>query len=168
MATDTPGSTAGQDQQRGLADQLRDSASSTLSRQKDRATKSLGTIVEAVRDTGRQLGDRNQSGVARYVNKAADSLERWADTLQRKDIREIVEDVQRFGRRQPAMFIGLSIGAGLLGARFLKSSGRGVRASSYRDTPFGSADRDIYAARRAGTVARATNFGAPGGRTDLS
>jgi hypothetical protein len=37
-------------------------------------------------------------------------------------VRELIEDAQRFARRQPAVFLGLSFGLGLLGARFLKSS----------------------------------------------
>jgi hypothetical protein len=117
---------------RGLAEQVRGRATNALSQQKERATQSLGTFVDAIRSTGRQLGDNNQSAVAGYVNQAADSLQRWGNTLQNKEIGEIVEDVQRFGRRQPALLIGLSFGVGLLGARFLKSSGSGDRDFPYQ------------------------------------
>jgi hypothetical protein len=86
-----------------------------------------------------------------------------------------VEDVQRFGRRQPALFIGLSLGAGLLGARFLKSSGRGSYAASYgdaassygeRDNSFG--ERDTYIAQRSVGTVRETSYGGAAGGSDLA
>jgi hypothetical protein len=169
MAIDTGDTTARQEQsQSGLADQLRTKASTALSQQKDRATQGLGSIVDAVRNTGRQLGDNNQSGIAGYVNNAADSLQRWTETLQHKDVGEIVEDVQRFGRRQPALFIGLSLGAGLLGARFLKSSRGGAYASSYRDASFGFGERDSHPAQRSTGIVRETHYGTSDVQSDLT
>jgi len=152
-----------------MADRLRDRASDALSQQKHRATQGLGSIVEAVRSTGRQLGDTNQPGIANYVNTAADSLQRWVDTMDRKDVREIVEDVQQFGRRRPALFIGLSFGAGLLGARFLKSSARSAEGS-YRDNSYRyrerdtmmSTERDTYTAQRTTGTVRGTSYGSSG------
>ena len=130
--TATPSSGATAQDARGLAEQVRGRASTALTQQKDRAAQSLGTIADAMRSTGRQLGDNNQSAIATYVNSAADSIQRWTQTIQNKDIGEIVEDVQRFGRRQPALLVGLSFGAGLLAARFLKSSDASRRTPSYQ------------------------------------
>ena len=170
MAIESPGSgtTSGQSQRNGFADQLRNRASDALSQQKSRASEGLGSIVEAVRSTGRQLGDTNQPGIARYVSNTADSLQRWVDTFDRKDIREIVEDVQRFGRSRPALFIGMTFGAGLLGARFLKSSARDDR--SYRDTSFSYGERDTmtrrqsetYTAQRTTGTVKGTTYGSSG------
>ena len=166
MAMDSQASGTTQETGTGIADQLRTKASGALSQQKSRATEGLGSVVEAIRQTGRQLGDSNASGIAGYVNNAADSLQRWTETLDRKDIGEIVEDVQRFGRRQPALFVGLTFGAGLLGARFLKSSrenqsyGDASFARSERDTSFSSrvADRDVYTAQRTTGLARDVSY----------
>ena len=168
MAIESPGSGARQDNQSGLADQLRTKASSALSQQKNRATEGLGSIVDAVRSTGRQLGDRDHSSIAGYVNNAADSLQRWTDTLQHKGVGEIVEDVQRFGRRRPALFIGLSFGAGLLGARFLKSSRPESYTSSYRDASFAPGEGDRHTAPRTSGSTRGTSYGASDNRADLS
>jgi hypothetical protein len=168
MAIESPESGARQNNQSGLADQLRSKASSALSQQKNRATEGLGSIVDAVRSTGRQLGDSNHSSIAGYVNNAADSLQRWTDTLQHKDVGEIVEDIQRFGRRQPALFIGLSFGVGLLGARFLKSSRSESYTSSYRDTSFAYGAGDPYTAQRASGTVRGTSYGASDSRADLT
>ena len=171
---DSQGTGTTQDRATGVADQLRTKASGALSQQKSRATQGLGSVVEAIRQTGRQLGDGN-SGIAGYVNNAADSLQRWTETLDRKDIGEIVEDVQRFGRRQPALFVGLSFGAGLLGARFLKSSreGQSYEGRSYAGQPYGDAsfsrtnrdtgystasERGVYTAQRTTGLARDVSY----------
>jgi hypothetical protein len=42
--------------------------------------------------------------------------------VREKDVNEMLRDVQQFARRQPALFIGGSFAAGLLAARFLRSS----------------------------------------------
>lgn len=162
-------SVSGSGERRGVADQLRNRASDALTHQKDRAAQGLGSIVEAVRSTSRNLGDANQPGIAKYVNNAADSLQRWVQTFEHKDIREIVEDVQQFGRRRPALFIGASFGAGLLGARFLKSSARDSyrsyrdSSSSYgeRDTSI-AGERDTYTAQRSSGTVRGTSYGSSG------
>jgi hypothetical protein len=48
-------------------------------------------------------------------------------TLRDRDVRELVQDAQQFARRQPAIFVGAAFAAGVLAARFMKSSGGGRR-----------------------------------------
>ena len=48
------------------------------------------------------------------------------DALKR-DLTELMDDVNRFARRQPALFVGAAFAAGALAARFLKSSPDGER-----------------------------------------
>jgi hypothetical protein len=93
-----------------------------LNTQKDRATDGLGSIAQAVRQTTGKLREDRQDMVAQYVEQAADQIERFSNSLREKDVSELLEDAQRFARRQPALFIGGSFAVGLLAARFLKSS----------------------------------------------
>jgi len=105
-----------------LADQLREQASTRLTGQKDRAVQSLTSLADAARQTSQQLRDKDQSGIATYVESAADQAVRFSERLRDKDLGEIMDDVERFAHRQPAVFLGVSFGIGLLGGRFLKSS----------------------------------------------
>jgi len=105
-----------------LADQVRQQASSRLSTQKDRAVQGLTSLADAARQTSQQLRDKDQTGIATYLEGAADQVVRFSERLGQKDLGEIVDDVERFAHRQPAVFLGVSFGIGLLGARFLKSS----------------------------------------------
>jgi len=109
----------------GLMDQVRQGAASQLSVQKDRATEGLGALAQAVRHSTQTLRDNQQNTVAEYVERAADQIERVSTRLRERDPAHLLQDVQLFARRQPAVFIGAAFVAGVFAARFLKSSGAG-------------------------------------------
>lgn len=79
-------------------------------------------FAKAFRDTGRNLDDQDYKTAARYSNELAGEVERFADYIREKEMTEIVDSVEDFGRRQPVLFVGSLFTAGILLARFLKSS----------------------------------------------
>lgn len=130
----------------GLMDRVRDRAAAQLSSQKERATDGLGSVAQAVRQSTQHLRDNHQETIAQYADKAADRIDRFSAQLRDRDVSEIAEDVQRFARKQPALFVGSAFALGILGARFLKSSSDRARARSLAeyDAPHGL----DYAGRR--------------------
>jgi ElaB/YqjD/DUF883 family membrane-anchored ribosome-binding protein len=136
----------------GLMDKVRQGATSQLSTQKNRATDSIGTVAQAVRQASQQLRTQHHDGIANYIDQAANQLERFSERVRDKDIGELVRDAQQFARRQPAVFIGSAFAIGLLGARFLKSS---------RDRQYGSDGRNSYARS-------STGYGTPSTATPRS
>jgi hypothetical protein len=115
----------------GLAQTLRDSTYRGIEEQKSRASETLGSLAGAVRGMTQPLRSSGQPQMADYVGKAADGIERWASGLRQQDLEDAVRAVEQFARRQPAMFLGLAFGAGLVAARFLKSSGGHHSMRSY-------------------------------------
>ena len=105
-----------------VAGQAREQVASRLADQKDRAAEGLSGVARALRQTGQQLRDQDQQGVTGYIDRAASQVERISGYLQNSDLGRLVDDVEGFARRQPAMFLGGALVLGLLGARFLKSS----------------------------------------------
>jgi len=105
-----------------VVDQAKQQATSQLSTRKDQAAASLGTVADALRQTGTHLRENDQHGIAQYADKAAERVEQMSGQLRGKDVQEIVRDVERYARRQPALFLGGAFALGLLGARFLKST----------------------------------------------
>jgi hypothetical protein len=87
--------------------------------------------------------------MANYIEQAADQIERFSTRLKQKDVGEILNDVQRIARRQPALFIGSAFALGLLGARFLKSSGQ---SQEYQGVAGYSYDRDSSSGGYSGTT----------------
>jgi ElaB/YqjD/DUF883 family membrane-anchored ribosome-binding protein len=138
------------EQNRGFMGRVREKASTQLSAQKDRATEGLGSAAQAVKQSTNQLREQRHETIAHYVEQAADQLDRFANRLKDKNVGEIVDDAQRFARRQPALFVGGAFAVGLLGSRFFKSSStsrqqefQGYGGDSYRSGP---QDRSVYGA----------------------
>jgi len=108
--------------QQGIMGRVRERATAQLTDQKEKATESLGSVAQAVRQTTQQLRDQQQGVMAEYVEKAADQLDRFSNNLRNKDVKDLIGDAERFARRQPALFVGAAFAVGVIGARFLKSS----------------------------------------------
>ncbi|GAC1352674.1 MAG: hypothetical protein NVS3B20_12670 [Polyangiales bacterium] len=103
------------------ADQVRERATSTIASQKDRAVSTIGNVAEALRETSDKMKDSPLSGIA---DKAADGVEGFANYFKTRNVGDIFGEVERFARREPAIFLGASFALGLFGGRFLKSSAK--------------------------------------------
>lgn len=103
-----------------------------LAAQKDRAANTLSSVAQSLRTSSQQL-QGEQDGVSRYMQQAADRVEGFANYLQSREVDEIVDQVEDFARRQPAVFLGGAFALGLLGARFLKSSRRHLVREEVRE-----------------------------------
>ncbi len=102
-------------------DKARTEVESRAMEGKEKAASKLGGIAQALRAGGDELGS---DFAGNYIGKAAQQIESLTDYVQTKDLPEIVSDVERFARREPAIFLGGSFALGLLAARFLKSTSR--------------------------------------------
>ena len=110
------------------AGQAGDYVSGLVSRQKDQAADHLGGVAGAIRDVGNRLQEQDQAaGVGQYAMRAADQVDRLSHYLRDRDLKTFFRDTETFARRHPDVFLGGTFLAGLLLARFLKSSSdRGV------------------------------------------
>jgi len=107
---------------RGLLHAVKQNATSQLNAQKRRATDQLDNFTATLRESTQQLREERHDAVATLLERGVSELERLTTTLRERDINEFLADVERFGRRQPALFLGSSFVAGLLLARFAKAS----------------------------------------------
>lgn len=107
---------------RQVATTAQSQAQSRLERGKADAAVTLTSVATSLLNSGIQLRDEQQEMAGEYVERAARQIERAAHYVQNADLREMVDQVEDFARRRPAVFIGSAFVAGLLAARFLKSS----------------------------------------------
>jgi hypothetical protein len=109
-----------------VVSQVQQQASSQINRQKETAASELTTVVNAVRRFGETLRNEGEGPIGRfaaqYGDKAAEGLDRVARYLREQDPKRLLNDVQNFGRRQPALMIGGMFLLGFAGARLIKSS----------------------------------------------
>jgi len=157
-----------------LIDQVKDKATSQINAQKVRATAGLGSVADAVRQTGRQLRDQQHDAVAEVVENAAAYVERFSNHLRDRNLDELVNDAQRLARQQPAIFIGSSFAAGLLAARFIKASSPGRSrewsggGNDWRNVS-GRSDESIYgSSNREGDATRGSSFDRPAGSSEFA
>jgi hypothetical protein len=136
-----------QERSSGVVNRVKESAAAQLTTQKNRGTDALGQVANAVRSSTQKLREERHETIAGYIDKAADQIDNWSRRLRDKDIDELMSDVQRLARRQPAVFISSAFALGLVGARFFKSS---RQQSEYR---YGNESRRT---RYGGTTGRST------------
>ena len=120
-----------------VVEEAKAQTSTQLSGQKERAAESLGTMAQAIRQTGQGLREHEQGAAGGYADAAAGQVERLATYLRERDVAELLEDVEDLARRQPGVFLGAAVALGFLGTRFLMSSGR--RAARRDGAPAGPA-----------------------------
>lgn len=109
-----------------IVNQVQQQAGQQIDRQKESAADDLTQVVNAVRRFGESLGAEQGGPIARYAaeygDKAAQKLEQFAGYIREQDARRLLDDVQNFGRRRPALMLGGAFLLGLAGARLIRSS----------------------------------------------
>jgi len=145
-----------------VVDQARQQVSSRLAGQKDRAAEGLTSVVHALRQTSQQLREQDQQAVTGYIETTASQVERISSYLKQNDLGELIDDVERFARRQPVMFLGGAFVLGLLGARFLKSSRPTTGSGRYPGSTALAQRQPVYmGAGSPGYMYASTSYGTP-------
>ena len=125
--------------------QAKDKAVDALDERKTTVATGLTSVADSLRQVGQNLHtspEHNQiaDATAKYSDTLAKQIEKFSGYLENKDVREMLTDLERFARRNPAIFLGGAFALGLLAARFLKSSNRNqalMRRSSLGEGDFG-------------------------------
>ncbi len=105
--------------------------------QKDAGLDQVQSLAEAAHKAAESL-DGSNSGMAGLLHEAADGLDRMSRSFRSKDVRDIYGTIHDFARRQPLTFMAGSFAAGLVLARFLKTSGEkqsGTPEQPYHPSP---------------------------------
>jgi polyhydroxyalkanoate synthesis regulator phasin len=110
------------DQTVEMAHQATDQVSQMVDQQKQQAAERLGGLAGALHEAGKKLEEKDTEGFGRYAHRAAEQVDRASRYLREKDLQSFVRDTEVFARRHPDLFLGGSLLAGVLLARFLKSS----------------------------------------------
>jgi hypothetical protein len=112
----------GHERARNRKDELKHKAQSLADSRKEQLVERIDHVSEAFRRTGEQLKNEEQQELSHYVELIGERVSSIAGYLRNHDTNDLTREVQRFARRQPAVFIGGAFALGFLAARFLKSS----------------------------------------------
>jgi septal ring factor EnvC (AmiA/AmiB activator) len=112
--------------------QVADSTKQQADTQRERISTGIRQVADGLRQTGDVLSEHDQNLAGDYARKAAGQVERIAGYLQENSIEQIVGDVERFARREPALVLGGAFALGFLAARFLRAgAGSASRQPGY-------------------------------------
>ena len=96
---------------------------SEVDARKDTAVNQANSVSSAMQRTAGDLGDDAPAWLKSTIQQGADQIQRFASTLEQKDSREILNDVQSFARERPGTFLAACAAAGFAAARILKAGG---------------------------------------------
>ena len=105
---------------KGMASEAGGRVTDALESQKAAGTDRVKGISDAIRRAAGEL-EHELPPAATYIKRAADEIDMMADAIKRRDVRQIVQDVQGFAQRQPAAFLGATILGGFAVVRLLRT-----------------------------------------------
>jgi hypothetical protein len=113
---------------RNAGDRIAALLSEQTERQKSDVAESLRSVAQTMRDAAR---DQPEGIGARLVDEAAWRLEDVSSRLDENSVADMAEDVARFGRQNPALFLAGCLAAGFAAGRFLTAGSAESRSGAY-------------------------------------
>ncbi len=113
---------------KGLASQAGEKLVSAVEEQKVAGADFVDGVAGAIRRAANEF-DKDVPQAAQYIRLAADQIGTVSNAFRRRDLNQLVADVQEFARRQPTAFLGAAVLAGFAAVRFLKTSTAGANSS---------------------------------------
>jgi gas vesicle protein len=133
-ATDKARKTADEltDKAKDTADSAIQSATKTATAQANAAKSSVSDEISGVASALRTAAEEMRSGSPqeRTFGQIAEGLADASDALRDKDLDTMVQDVTRFARKNPLVFLGGAVLIGFAATRFAKASGSSDEVSS--------------------------------------
>lgn len=121
-----------EDRAREKTESLRFTAERKATEATSRAGGTAGRLGRALRAAGQELRGEGDERLARMSDEAAAQVERVSSYLESGSPREMMSDLERTARDNPALFVGGSFALGLLAGRFLRA---GEPAAEAQPTP---------------------------------
>ena len=122
---------------KGLASDAGGKLRDAVEAQKSAGADYVSGLAGAVRRAAGEF-DGEIPQAAEYIRGAAQAIDDFSGAIKRRDLSQLVRDVQEFARSQPTAFLGATVLAGFAAVRFLKSSttsAPGGSPVSSRDLP---------------------------------
>ena len=107
----------------GLASEAVGVARNVANEGKDRASEALGTFSKVVDNAAGMVEEKIGPTYGSYARKAASGVSDFANTLQSKDVDDLIADTREFVRKSPMVAIGAAVAVGFVLTRLVKLGG---------------------------------------------
>jgi ElaB/YqjD/DUF883 family membrane-anchored ribosome-binding protein len=95
---------------------------SEIDSRKGAAVEQAQSVSSAIEKTAGELNDA-PAWLKSAMQKGAQQIQRFADTIENKDSRQLVSEAQNFARDNPGTFLAACAAAGFAAARIFKAGG---------------------------------------------
>jgi hypothetical protein len=131
-----------QDDAKALFDTAREQGSEHLDEYRERAADEIENLARSATSAAEQLQDNDTLGLSHYITDVADGLGSFAGSLRGKSADELLQQVGRLARDNPALFLTGSIALGFGLSRFMRASAPDLAQSASSDPAGRSANSD--------------------------
>ena len=118
---------------------------SEVDARKGTAASQAKSVSDAIHNAAGQLDQGAPAWLKSAFQQGADQIQRFAETLEQKDSRQILGEFQSFARERPGVFLGACAAAGFAAARIFKAGGeqqdRFADSQGEQSEPWGSGER---------------------------
>lgn len=147
---------------KGAMEHLQEAGRRYAMSQKDTLSEKVSECSQALGAAARRLEESGDSNpLAAPAESLARQLDKFSGYLKNAGTRDLLEELSHTARRRPELVFGSLFLAGLVGARFLKASGKPHhKGDTYR--PFSGRDDDQYpASGSVGSGYQSPGYGQP-------
>lgn len=99
---------------------------------KGQAAEQVKSVSSAIDKTAGQLDQSSPEWLKTVFRQGAAQVQRFAETIEHKDSRELMREAQQFARNNPGTFLAACAAAGFAAARILKAGGEHQIAASFQ------------------------------------
>ena len=121
------GASGAADELRSDAQQLGSSAANRLHSEVDarkgQAADQAKSVSSAMQKAAGELDQSSPEWIKSAFRQGAAQIQRFADTIEHKDSRQLIGEARQFARDNPATFLAACAAAGFAAARVLKAGG---------------------------------------------
>lgn len=118
---------------REVGDEVKQQGKAQLDSYRGTAADELEKVARSAQAAADEL-QQQDNGLSTYVSEMAQGMVELADNLRGKSVDELVGEVNRLARNNPALFIAGSIAVGFGLTRFARASGQRAQAHEPRST----------------------------------
>lgn len=116
---------------------------SEVDARKDAAVSQAQSVSTAIRQTADRLDESAPAWLRSAFQQGAQQIQRFADSIENKDSRQLMSEAQNFARNNPGTFLAACAAAGFAAARIFKAGGEQQSSQQFGSSPqFGQSSFD--------------------------
>lgn len=118
----------------GVVDKAKTAGREQLESGKHAAASQAAKVATVIEESSSQLKENNLQPLADYASELGTTIKKFSEGLHNRSVDDLVTDVREMARRNPAVFLLVSVAIGIGVSRFLKASAHREHETNFEDS----------------------------------